>query len=142
MAVTQISVFLENRPGQLAEITGVLFREGVNLRALNIAETADYGVLRLIADNSELACRVLAESGFIYSVGKVAAVTVPDEPGGLFRILNLLAEAGVDVEYMYSIFGGRDGKAYMVMKMDEEKARAVLKASGFPPANAEDIGLH
>lgn len=143
MAVTQISVFLENRPGQLAEITGLLCKEGVDLRALNIAETADYGVLRLITDDSRKAMRILGEQGFICSAQDVAAVTVPDKPGGLYELLNLLAREGIDVEYMYSIFGAQNGKAYMVMKLDNiEKAKAVLKASGLPPVSAEAIGLH
>ena len=83
MAIHQISVFLENRAGQLAEITALLAKNNIDLRAINIAETSDYGVLRLIASHEPEACRVLRENGFIFSASEVVAVGVPDEPGGL-----------------------------------------------------------
>ena len=92
MAIHQISVFLENRAGQLAEITALLAKNGVDLRAINIAETSDYGVLRLIASHEPEACRVLRENGFIFSTSDVVAVGVPDAPGGLSTLLQLLAE--------------------------------------------------
>ena len=98
MAIWQISVFLENKPGELAHITGVLSGSSIDLRALTIAETSDYGILRLITDDTDRACRVLLEAGFILSKNEVTAVTVPDEPGGLARVLAALAEAGIDVQ--------------------------------------------
>ena len=97
MAIHQISVFLENRAGRLAEITALLADSGVDLRAINIAETSDYGVLRLIASHEPEACRVLRENGFIYSTSEVIAAGVPDAPGGLSGLLQLLAENSVDV---------------------------------------------
>ena len=103
MAIHQISVFLENRAGQLAEITALLAKNNIDLRAINIAETSDYGVLRLIASHEPEACRVLRENGFIFSASEVVAVGVPDEPGGLSRLLQLLAERQIDVQYMLSL---------------------------------------
>ena len=111
MAIHQISVFLENRAGQLAEITALLAKNGVDLRAINIAETSDYGVLRLIASHEPEACRVLRENGFIFSTSDVVAVGVPDAPGGLSTLLQLLAENSIDVHYMYSIFSQPNGMA-------------------------------
>ena len=105
MVIHQISVFLENRAGTLAEITGILSAQHIDLRAIHIAETADYGVLRLIADDSQRASAVLLEHGFILSMTPVAAIAVPDEPGGLNRLLQVLSEQHVDIEYMYSVFG-------------------------------------
>ena len=91
MTIHQISVFLENRAGQLAEITGVLAQKGIDLRAINIAETSDYGVLRLIADNPQAAATTLLEQGFILSMTPVVAVGGPDQPGGLAQVLDVLA---------------------------------------------------
>jgi hypothetical protein len=104
MSIQQISVFLENRAGQLAEITKVLADAGVDLRAISIAETADYGVLRMIVDQAQKAKTILLESGYIMSVTPVLAVAVPDAPGGVASVLALLAEGQIDIEDMYSLF--------------------------------------
>ena len=100
MTIHQISVFLENRAGQLAEITGLLSENHIDLRALNIAETADYGVLRIIVDQPETAASLLLSNGVILSMTPVVAVSVPDRPGGLAEVLHFISEAGIDVEYM------------------------------------------
>lgn len=142
MTIHQISVFLENRAGQLAEITGVLAKKGIDLRAINIAETSDYGVLRLIADKPQEAATTLLEQGFILSMTPVVAVSVPDEPGGLARVLDVLAKENIDVEYMYSVFGQVDGLAHMVFRVaDTEKLIAVLKANGVEPISGENLGI-
>ena len=142
MTIHQISVFLENRAGQLAEITGVLAKKGIDLRAINIAETSDYGVLRLIADKPQEAAATLLEQGFILSMTPVVAVSVPDEPGGLARVLDVLAKENIDVEYMYSVFGQVDGLAHMVFRVaDTEKLAAVLKANGVEPISGENLGI-
>ena len=142
MTIHQISVFLENRAGQLAEITGVLAQKGIDLRAINIAETSDYGVLRLIADNPQSAATTLLEQGFILSMTPVVAVSVPDQPGGLAKVLDVLAKENIDVEYMYSVFGQVDGRAHMIFRVaDVEKLDAVLRASGIVPAEAGDLGV-
>ena len=142
MTIHQISVFLENRAGQLAEITGVLAKKGIDLRAINIAETSDYGVLRLIADKPQEAASTLLEQGFILSMTPVVAVSVPDEPGGLAKVMDVLAKEYIDVEYMYSVFGQVEGLAHMVFRVaDTEKLAAVLKANGVEPISGENLGI-
>ena len=120
MHIHQISVFLENRTGQLAEITRLLAQEHVDLRALSIAETSDYGLARMIVDDAYKASSILLKHGDILSMTPVWAVEVPDSPGGLADVLTVLAEAQVDVEYMYSLFTRKDGHAYMVMRVSDE----------------------
>ena len=142
MTIHQISVFLENRAGQLAEITGVLARKGIDLRAINIAETSDYGVLRLIADKPQEAATTLLEQGFILSMTPVVAVSVPDTPGGLAKVLDVLAKESIDVEYMYSVFGQVDGLAHMIFRVaDTEKLIAVLKDNGVEPISGVNLGI-
>ena len=142
MTIHQISVFLENRAGQLAEITGILARKGIDLRAINIAETSDYGVLRLIADKPQEAATTLLEHGFILSMTPVVAVSVPDVPGGLAGVLDILAKENIDVEYMYSVFGQVDGLAHMVFRVaDTEKLIAVLRANNVEPISGENLGI-
>ena len=120
MHIHQISVFLENRVGQLAEITSLLAKEGVDIRAISIAETADYGLARMIVDDSNKASAILLQHGDILSMTPVWAVEVPDRPAGLAELLATLAELHVDVEYMYSLFSHRDGYAYMILRVSDE----------------------
>ena len=120
MNIHQISVFLENRTGQLAEITRLLADNGIDLRAISIAETSDYGLARMIVDDSHKASAILLEHGDVLSMTPVWAVEVPDRPGGLSEVLAVLAEEHVDVEYMYSLFAHQEGKAYMVMRIHDE----------------------
>ena len=120
MNIHQISVFLENRTGQLAEITRLLADNHVDIRAISIAETADYGLVRMIVDDCHKASGILLEHGDILSMTPVWAVEVPDRPAGLADVLGVLAENHVDVEYMYSLFTHREDCAYMVMKINDE----------------------
>lgn len=120
MNIHQITVFLENRSGQLAQITKLLADAGVDIRAISIAETADYGLARMIVDDSHKASAILLEHGDILSMTPVWAVEVPDRPAGLAEVLAVLAEAHVDVEYMYSLFTHKDGYAYMVLRVSNE----------------------
>ena len=140
--VHQISIFLENRAGQLAQVTRVLADNAVDLRALSIAETSEYGVLRLIVDDAEKATRILLANGFILSMTPVSVVAVPDKTGGLAPVLEALAEGEMDVEYMYSLFTHKAGMAYMVFRIaDEAKFAALLKAHDIALADKEDLGL-
>ena len=142
MNIHQISVFLENRTGQLAEITKLLAEAGVDIRALSIAETADYGLARMIVDDSHKASQILLQHGDILSMTPVWAVEVPDQAGGLAQVLSVLAEAGVDVEYMYSLFTHQEGKAYMVFRTsDEKKFVEQLSTHGITPVDKADLGL-
>ena len=120
MNIHQISVFLENRAGQLAEITRLLAEAHVDIRAISIAETADYGLARMIVDDSYKASAILLQHGDILSMTPVWAVEVPDRPAGLSELLTVLAEAHVDVEYMYSLFTHKEGHAYMVLRISDE----------------------
>lgn len=142
MTIQQISVFLENRAGQLAEIADVLAKNNIDLRALHIAETADYGVLRLIASRPKEAADILLAQGAVLSMTPVLAVAVPDEPGGLAKLLTLTAQAGMDIEYMYSMFGRGDNVAYMIFRVaDAEGLEKVFSAQGIPAATGEDLGI-
>ncbi len=142
MSIQQISVFLENRAGQLAEITKVLADNGIDLRAISIAESTDYGVLRMIVDEPQRAKTILLDSGYIMSVTPVLAVAVPDAPGGLAPVLALLAEGQIDIEYMYSLFTHVENKAYMVFRVsDEEKFTALLVSHGIHTCTSEELGL-
>jgi len=142
MTIQQISVFLENRTGQLAEITEVLAQNKVDIRAIHIAETADYGVLRLITAKTQEASRILLEHGFVLSMTPVMAVEVPDEPGSLARLLDILAKAGVAIEYMYSVFGRRDGMAYMIFRVaDTKQLEDILAGNGLSPVGGDALGI-
>ena len=142
MNILQISVFLENRAGQLAEITRLLAQEGVDIRALSIAETSDYGLARMIVSNSGTASSVLLHHGDILSMTPVYAVEVPDAPGGLSGLLALLAENNLDVEYMYSLFAHAEGKACMVLKVtNEPKFLSVLGDNRIRVLGMEELGL-
>ena len=142
MSVHQISVFLENRAGQLAQITRLLADNAINMRAINIAETSDYGVVRLIVSDAPKASAILLEQGFVLTMTPVVAVSVEDKPGGLAGLLKLLPPAGIDVEYMYSIFGQIDGRAHMIFRVaDPEKMVAVLESSGYETISAAHLGI-
>ena len=142
MSIQQISVFLENRAGQLAEITRLLAQEGVDIRALSIAETSDYGLARMIVSNANQASSVLLHHGDILSMTPVYAVEVPDAPGGLSGLLALLAENNLDVEYMYSLFAHAEGKACMVLKVSNEpKFLSVLGDNRIRVIGMEELGL-
>lgn len=142
MTIQQISVFLENRSGQIAEITSVLAQNNIDLRAIHMAETADYGVLRLIADKPQEASKVLLEQGFVLSMTPVMAVAVPDEPGGLAKLLDTLTQGGQDIEYMYSVFGRKDNLAYMIFRVSDMKhLEEILESSGITPVDGEALGI-
>ena len=143
MTIPQISVFLENRAGQLAEITQILADNGIDMRAISIAESADYGVLRIIADQPERTASVLVGNGVILSLTPVLAVAVPDQPGGLSPVLSLAAKGGIDIEYMYSLFTQKAGTAYMVFRVSDEAAFvSLLEANGYRTADKAELGIH
>ena len=142
MNIHQISVFLENRSGQLAEITALLADAHVDIRAISIAETADYGLARMIVDDSYKASSILLQHGDILSMTPVWAVEVPDTPGGLADLLSVMAQKHIDVEYMYSLFTHREGRAYMVMKVsDEPKFLSVLGEHRVKVMTKDELGL-
>ncbi len=142
MNIHQISVFLENRTGQLAEITRLLAENHVDIRAISIAESSDYGLARMIVDDSYKASQILLSHGDILSMTPVWAVEVPDRPAGLSDLLTVLAENHVDVEYMYSLFTNKDGHAYMVLRItDEPRFLSALGERKIRVMSKEDLGL-
>ena len=142
MSIHQISVFLENRTGQLAQITQLLAQSNVDIRAISIAETADYGLARMIVDDSQKASAILLQHGDILSMTPVWAVEVPDRPAGLAELLAVLAQNHVDVEYMYSLFTHKDGYAYMVLRISDEAAfGAALAGTDIKVVGMDELGL-
>jgi hypothetical protein len=132
MQVEQISIFIENKSGRLAEVTRILGEAGINIRALSLADTSDFGILRLIVNDREKAKAVLKENGFTVSKTEVVAVEVPDRPGGLFQILQSLDNAKINVEYMYAFVERCGENAVIIFRFDEtEKAIKALELSNF-----------
>ena len=142
MNIHQISVFLENRAGQLSDITSMLAEETIDIRAISIAETTDYGLVRMIVDDCKKASDALLKHGNVLSMTPVLAVEVPDRPAGLAQLLKVFEEHHINIEYMYSLFTHREGMAYMVIKTDDETAVAKAAAEGLVTlADAESLGL-
>ena len=131
MKVEQISIFIENKSGRLAEVTHVLGTAGVNIRALSLADTSDFGILRLIVDKTYQAKSALKAGGFTVSKTEVVAVEVPDRPLGLYGILEVLDRGKVNVEYMYAFVERCGGNAVIIFRFDNpEEAIRVLTANG------------
>jgi hypothetical protein len=126
MRVEQISVFLENRAGRLAEITRVLGEAGVNIRALSLADTSDFGILRLIVSDNDKAKEALKKHGFTVGKTSVVAVEVEDRPGGLNRILEILSKENINVEYMYAFVQHSGENALMIFRFDDIDAAVKL----------------
>lgn len=142
MNIHQISVFLENRAGQLSEITSMLAEDNIDIRAISIAETTDYGLVRMIVDDCKKASDALLKHGNVLSMTPVLAVEVPDRPAGLAQLLKVFEEHHINIEYMYSLFTHREGMAYMVIKTDDEAAVTKAAAEGLVTlADAESLGL-
>jgi hypothetical protein len=140
MKVEQISIFIENKSGRLAEITRILGEGGINIRALSLADTSDFGILRLIVNDVETANRVLKEKGFTVNKTEVVAVEVPDRPGGLGAILRALDTEQINVEYMYAFVERCGGNAVIIFRFDDaDKAINALKAHNFSVLTGERL---
>jgi hypothetical protein len=138
--VRQVSVFLENKSGRLYEVCKRLAETEVNIRALSIAETADYGVLRLIVSDPDVAVRVMSESGFTVSETEVIAVEVPDEPGGLAGVLGPLYESNVNIEYLYCFVEKSGESAIVVFRVEQlDEAIKALRGGGYTVMREEDV---
>ena len=116
MAIKQLSVFVENKQGSLHEITDALAKANINLRSMSVADTSNYGIVRIIADDPDKAKALLDDDGHAANVRLVNAFAVPDQPGGLAKVLNMLEGNGVNIEYMYALITTESGKAYSVMR--------------------------
>ena len=140
MSVKQISVFLENKPGALADMARVLADNEIDMRAFSLAETSDFGIARVIVDDLYKTTTVLKDAGFIHSVSSVLAVAIPDVPGGLGQVLSVLRDENINVEYMYAFLGGQKDSAYMIFKVERHhQATAALTAKGIRLVDQEEL---
>ena len=140
MTVNQISVFLENKPGQLAELTRALSENDISLRALSIADTRDYGIARLMVDDPYKTALVLKEGGWVSKMTPVLAVQMPDQPGALEQILDVLARSGIDREYIYAFLSHKINSACLVIRAENnEKAAKVLTEHGIALVSQEEL---
>ena len=140
MAVRQISVFLENKIGRLAEITQILGNKEINIRALAIADTTEYGILRMIVDRPQKAYEALEERGFTVSQTEVVVVEVEDKPGGLAQVMAILGKEGINVEYLYAFVAPKGRGALVVLKIEEKKATLdLLQEEKVKILSAEEI---
>lgn len=142
MKVKQISIFLENKSGRLAQVTTVLGENGINIRALSIADTTDFGILRLIVNNPDKAYQVLKEAGFTVSTTDVIAVEVTDEPGGLSKALQTLEGAGINIEYLYAFVQKASSAALVVFRVEQlDEAVRVLQETGTRILGEDEVYL-
>lgn len=133
MRVKQLSIFIENKEGRIAEVTSILAHANVNIRAISLADTSDFGVLRMIVNDAEVARDALKEEGFTVGETDVVAIKVEDKPGGLHRILHIIEAAGLNVEYMYALARIIDDSAVMLFRFDQtDKAIEVLTQNNLP----------
>lgn len=139
MAIKQLSIFVENKRGRLVEITKMLADSGVNMRALSIADTRDFGILRLIVDDTQKACLVLAENNVMVKITDVVAVEMPHRTGSLNAALTVLNNAGINVEYLYAFLSSSGQGAYVVLRVaDNAQAEQALKDAGYNVLSDED----
>lgn len=140
MIVSQLSVFLENKSGRLADVTKTLADADINIRALSVADKIDYGLLRLIVDNPEKAKTTLTEQGFTVAITDVLAIEIPDKPGGLANIIGILANSGINIEYMYAFVGTSGKDAVVIFRIEKtEEAIEILTSNGITILKGEDV---
>jgi hypothetical protein len=140
MKITQISIFLENRKGRLSDVCSLLGANDVNIRALTIAETESFGVLRIVVDKSDVAIKLLRDNHFVANFTDVVAIEVPDKPGGLASILKVFAENDVNIEYMYGFVEKFSDKALLVMRFeDTDFAQQILAKHNIRAVAEKDI---
>lgn len=140
MGVQQVSIFLENKAGRLAEVSRILGQGNINIRALSVADTKDYGILRIIVDDPARTVELLVEHGFSASQTEVIAVEVPDHPGGLAEVLEILQAEKINVEYMYAFVEKASDDALVIFRVgDPNQATAVLAAAGINVIPAENL---
>lgn len=140
MLIKQISVFMENRPGRLAEITKVLSDNNIDMRAINIADTTDFGILRMIVDDAEKAEKILRENHMTASVTDVLAVSIDDTVGAFSSVIEILKDADISIEYIYSFIGEKSSKAVIVIKTNDcERSAVVLRDNGILVLSKEDF---
>lgn len=140
MIIKQLSVFLENKKGRICAAADLLAQNHINIRALSLADTSEFGILRLIVDKPEEGKKILSEAGIVVRVTDVLSLTMEDTPGSTLGVLRLLSESGISVEYMYAFTGKSDGKAIMIIQAEDlEAAEGILQRGGFQQAEIEGI---
>ncbi|MDR2390717.1 MAG: amino acid-binding protein [Planctomycetota bacterium] len=140
MKIKQIAIFMENKPGHLRTICRVLADAGVNINTLSLADTSQYGILRLLSQDWERAREILAKSGFVVNVTEVLAVEVDDRPGGLFTLLDIVGDADLNIEYMYAFTHHVGKSAVMILRFDDpDKAISLLQAKNVRFLSGSDI---
>ena len=140
MAIKQLTVFVQNKKGTVVSVTDALSKNNVNLRALSIAETQDFGILRMIVNDEKTAEAVLLDKGYLLKVIDVVGVKISDEPGKLSEALAILDKAGINVEYLYAFMARTEKHAYVVLRVEDNAvAEAALTAAGFKMISAADV---
>ena len=140
MAIRQLTVFVENKQGTIVSVTDILAKNNVNIRALSIAETEDFGILRLIVNNEATAVKTLEEAGFLLKITEVVGVKIGDAPGKLTAALKVLDDANVNVEYLYAFMARTERHAYVVLRVEENaEAESILVNAGFHLITDADI---
>lgn len=139
--LNQISVFVENKTGRLASVMKVLTDNSIDIRAMTIADTTDFGIVRLVVKNADAALKLLKENGFTANITQVAAFSVPDQPGGMYSVIDAFESAGINIEYCYSLVTNKEGRASVAVRVDDnDKAAKVLEEKGIPQISEEDLG--
>ena len=142
MSIEQLSVFVENKPGKLVEALETIAGAGIDLRALSLADTADFGILRVIVDKPARALEVLQSAGYLVRSNNVLPVPVGDKPGGLAAVMRILADSNIDVEYTYAFVSHEKDRAYVILRVaDNDVASRVLEAGGVPLLSSGDMGI-
>ena len=140
MAVKQLSIFVENKEGKLVTITDAIANAKIDIRAMSVADTQDFGIFRLIVTDPEKAKEALESSGCFVSITQVVGVDIPDEPGSLAKVLNILARHNINIEYMYAFITISKKNASVVLRVaDNEKAEAILKENGIKLLEESEI---
>ena len=140
MTIEQLSVFIENKPGKLVEALETIAGEGIDLRALSLADTSDFGILRVIVDRPSEALNALRDAGYLVKSNEVIPVSVGDKPGGLSAVLRVLADSGVDVEYAYAFVAHSPDKAYVILRVqDNEAAVRILSDNGIATLSSGEM---
>ena len=140
MALKQLTVFVENKQGTVVSVTDTLAKHNVNIRALSIAETEGFGILRLIVDNEAMAEQVLTEEGYLIKITEVTGVKIGDAPGKLSAALRVLNEAGINMEYLYAFMARTERHAYVVLRVpDNAQAEAELEKAGYHIITEADV---
>jgi len=142
MTIRQLSVFVENKPGKISSVVKLISDAGLDIRALSVADTQDFGVLRLIVNDTKKAIDILRNEGFVVSGTEILAVRVADTPGGLANLLETIEKCAINLEYMYAIFTKERDYCYMALRVEDvKKAADLLDTHGYKTASAEDLAI-